>query len=221
MVTHLSDAVGPSGKVVALDVSAPLIARTKERTVSLSNVECVLGDASRHPFGDEIADLIISRLGVMFFGDPPAAFAHLRRALFPTGRIVFACWRSLAENAWMSIPVTAAAPYLPPADVPQPGAPGPFAFADSDRIRDILTEAGYSAISIEMFDPLFSLLDESGLEGAVDHATNFGPCARRLAGQPDNVVAQVRSAVRDALREHETPTGLFLPGALWIVQAKR
>jgi hypothetical protein len=79
-------------------------------------------------------DLLISAFGVMFFGDRVAAFTNMRRAAAPDARMALMCWRSLAENPWMEVPMTAAAQHLPPRPKPVPNAPGMFAFADRDHV---------------------------------------------------------------------------------------
>ena len=99
-------AVGPSGHVVGADVSAPLI--EVARATALPGVDYILADAAAHNFPPASFDLLTSRFGVMFFGDPDAVFARLHRALKPTGRVAFACWRGMAENAWVHIPLAAA-----------------------------------------------------------------------------------------------------------------
>ena len=86
----LAARVGPGGRVMAVDVSEAMLARAKERAKDLPQVECLVADAAAHPFAPESFDLLFSRFGVMFFGDPAAAFAHLRKALKPSGRVVFA-----------------------------------------------------------------------------------------------------------------------------------
>src|SRR5215831_26565 len=81
---ELADAVGPTGRVVGIDVSQPLLAAASRRS-ALAHVSFVCGDAQVHGF-DRPFDAIYSRFGVMFFSDPLAAFTSLRRALKPGGR---------------------------------------------------------------------------------------------------------------------------------------
>src|SRR5207302_1573289 len=94
---------------------------------------------------DEVAfDAAYSRFGVMFFGDPVAAFTNLRRALRPGGRLAFVCWQNVFANEWMLVPGAAAASVtgsLP--QMPEPDAPGPFSLAEPDRVRSILGAAGF------------------------------------------------------------------------------
>ena len=147
--------VGPSGRVVGLDISAPLIGRAldlaAERTARREGaVEFRLADAALADFAPDF-DRIVSRFGVMFFDDPAAAFANLRGALKPGGRLVFVCWRGAAENDWTRLPMSAIR-HLASTPSPDPEAPGPFSFGDRARIKRILVDAGYADIDIRPFD---------------------------------------------------------------------
>src|SRR3546814_4732437 len=88
----------------------------------------------------------------MFFDDPAAAFAHMRRALRPGGRLAFVCWRAAAENDWVRLPMGAIRDLVPPPPSPDPEAPGPFSFGDRDRVARILTAAGFADVAIAPFD---------------------------------------------------------------------
>ena len=77
---EMARAVGPAGRVVAIDISSPMLALAAERVRPFANTTCLAGDAAELPLGDLGADLVVSRFGVMFFGDPVAAFANLRQA---------------------------------------------------------------------------------------------------------------------------------------------
>src|SRR5207245_9602029 len=98
------------------------------------NAHFETADAQTHPFEPQTIDVAISRFGVMFFDDPVAAFANIRRALRPEGRIAFVCWQDLLENEWLSVPGAAILQYRPLPEAGPPDAPGPFALADRDRV---------------------------------------------------------------------------------------
>src|SRR5919202_367006 len=125
---QLADAVGPDGRVVGVDVSSQLLAAARRRPRP-ANVAFEQADAQTYAF-ERPFDAIYSRFGVMFFADPVAAFANLRRALKPGGRMAFVCWREEAANPMMTVPMAAAAKHLPPLPPPAQDAhaPGPFAF---------------------------------------------------------------------------------------------
>ena len=96
----LAAAVGERGRVVAVDISEPMLTATRQRVGErgLRNVTLLLGDAQVFAFEPGGFDLATSRMGVMFFADPAAAFRNIGGALKPGGRLVFACWGPLAEN---------------------------------------------------------------------------------------------------------------------------
>ena len=112
----------------------------------------MVGDATTYPFEAASFDLVFSRFGVMFFGDPVAAFKNLRRALKPAGRLVFLCWRTPQENPWGLVPMRAAQPFLPPMRRPGPEDPGQYSFGDRARVERILKEAGFGAPSFKPLD---------------------------------------------------------------------
>nr|WP_316629414.1 methyltransferase domain-containing protein [uncultured Brevundimonas sp.] len=219
--------VGPSGRVVGLDISAPLIGRAldlaAERTARREGaVEFRLADAALADFAPDF-DRIVSRFGVMFFDDPAAAFANLRGALKPGGRLVFVCWRGAAENDWTRLPMSAIR-HLASTPSPDPEAPGPFSFGDRARIKRILVDAGYADIDIRPFDsPVhFGVGDtaDTALDDAVDHAIRVGPLERALRGVSDTVRAQALAAVRLAFVDKLRPDGVWIDGAAWIVSAR-
>lgn len=87
----LAARVGPTGRVLGVDISEALVTRARERIPPSAQLAFELGDAGQMSLAPVSFDLLFSRFGVMFFDDPPAAFAHLRAALKQGGRIAFAC----------------------------------------------------------------------------------------------------------------------------------
>ncbi|HZK99608.1 MAG TPA: methyltransferase domain-containing protein, partial [Caulobacteraceae bacterium] len=173
--------------------------------------------AQVHPFAPAGADAAYSRFGVMFFDDPVAAFANIRAALAPGGRLAFVCWRNMDLNPFMTLPLAAALPHLaPPPSPPEPGAPGPFAFADGARIRDILGRAGFSGVELTALDqPVRS----GDVEESLAIALNIGPLGRALREQPAQR-GPATAAIRAALERNLTAEGVCLASATWIVRAR-
>ena len=220
----LADSVGAAGRVVGVDVSAPMLAVARERANGRENLTFIEADASRaelagHPgFGK--FDLLYSRFGVMFFDDPQGAFAHMRKAVKDGGRLAFACWQAAKDNPWAMVPMLAAREAsgldLPP---PDPHAPGPFAFADAGRVKRILEGAGFGAVKAEPFEaPMFL---GATLKTAAEGCTKMGPASRiaREAG-PDKLPA-IRDAIEAALKPYAAADGkVALPGRIWVVTAQ-
>jgi len=214
----LAERVGPSGTVLGVDISQPMLAVAAARPPSQGGGAVPafrLADAQADDLGEAIFDGVFSRFGVMFFSDPVAAFANIRRALKPGGRLGFVCWRPLAENPWMHVPLEAARPLLPPLPPSDPRAPGPFAFADADRVRGILAGAGFGAVSIVPFDTRISC---GGLDETMALTRRVGPLGAALREHPDHAEA-VMSVVAEALATYLTPEGVAMPAAVWIVTA--
>jgi len=221
---EIARAVSPAGRVVGLDVSEPLVTRATERARERGvAADFRLGDASRAELSPASFDLLFSRFGVMFFDDPAAAFGHLRAALKPGGRLAFVCWRTAAENDWVSLPVGAVRDLV---DVPvtDPEAPGPFAFGDGTRLTRIVTEAGFHDIVVAPFDHRLvfgrGATADAAIDDAVDHAFQVGPSQRLLADQPDDVRTRATAAVRAAFAQRFEPTGVVIESAAWVVTAR-
>ncbi|MGH7280458.1 MAG: class I SAM-dependent methyltransferase [Polyangiaceae bacterium] len=214
-----SSAAGPTGFVVGVDISSPMIERARKQSSGRGNVQFVLADASTESF-DGSFDVAISRFGVMFFADPTLAFRNLKTALKKGGRLVFVCWRALAENEWARIPREVTLPLVAPPEPPKPDAPGPFAFADRARVERILSDAGFSDIDIAPFDADL-VISETGIEGAVDFSTRLGPAGALLRETPEDVVRTARDAVRKVLGPLVTAEGrVAMHGATWMVRAR-
>jgi SAM-dependent methyltransferase len=216
---ELAKQVGPSGHVVGLDVSAGMIELARQRAAGIANIEFIAGDAATHQFAAPFADVLFSRFGVMFFGDPDAAFANLRKAIKPGGRVVFACWRRMSENQWMLKPLLAAYEHVPKPPPAEPNEPGPFAFADQERVGKILTGAGFANPRVTPVDLVFDIAGGAGLEAAVQQSMTIGATSRVLQDQPDEVRAKVASSIRAALTPYLKGQDVELPGAIWIVEA--
>ena len=215
----LADAIQPGGALVAADVSEPMLGRARERIGERPNVAYVCADATTHGFAPGWADLLFSRFGVMFFGDPVLAFANMRRGLKPGGRTVFACWRKPAENPWMMLPLQAAYLHVPKLPKQDPDDPGPFSFGDPNRVTRILTEAGFTDIALEPVDVMLDLASGRGLDAAVAYTLDIGATSRALDGVSDILRAAAAGSIHDALTPYVDNGRVPLAGAIWIVTA--
>lgn len=214
--------VGDSGIVVGVDVSRPMLGRARERTKELANVRLVEADAATF-VSDEPFDVAISRFGVMFFEDPVAGFASVRRATRPGGRLAFVCWRAMRENPWATLPLEAILGAVPEAAdggaaalAIAEDAPGPWALADRARLEVVLARAGWEGVAVSAFDHPMRL--GATLDDALEFASRVGPGARALRDAPEDARPRAMSALRDAL----APLGptFELAGAAWIVTAR-
>jgi SAM-dependent methyltransferase len=213
---ELGAAVAPGGQVIGADISATLLEVARRRAEGATGVSFIEADAQTWPFEPASFDAMFSRFGVMFFADPAAAFRNILLALKPGGRIAFVCWRSPMDNPIMTLPMMAAAQHLPPPPPPEPGAPGPFGFADPERVRAILGDAGFTDVEIRAHD---EKVGGGDLDAAVGLALKVGPLGAALRDAPDKREAVIAS-VRAALAAHDGPEGVKLDSGTWIVTAR-
>jgi SAM-dependent methyltransferase len=215
-------AVGPTGHVTAVDIAHPMLDAARQRVAArgLGNVTLLRADAQTHAFAPGSFDLLTSRLGVMFFADPAAAFGNLLPALRPGGRLCMAVWATVAENLHQHLPLEIAVKHLgPPA--PQPAhAPGPNAYGDRDYLHAILAAAGFAAVAIE---PRRFLVHGDTAAAAAEHAGQMG--AVQLLMDEKQADPPTRAAiVRDiaaAFAPYERDGGIRIPATFLLVTARR
>lgn len=212
----IARSAGPAGHGTGIDISAPMIATARIRATQAGlPASFVCADAQDHPFEAAAFDAVVSRFGVMFFADPVAAFANLRRATRATGRLHLYVWRGADENPFMTAAERAAAPLveLPPR---QPGQPGQFAFADAARVQAILQAAGWHEVGIDAVD-VACTFPAAGLDSYV---SRMGPLGRVLPTLDEprrhEVLAQVRRAFEPFVR---SDTAQF-QAACWRIVAR-
>ena len=217
---ELGRRVGAGGSVTGLDISAPMLDYARAHAPDGLKADFVQADATVYPFQAGAADLLFSRFGVMFFADPATSFTNMRKAIKPGGRVVFACWREPRANGWMMIPLQAVYQHVPRMPQLGPEDPGPFSFASEERVRRMLSAAGFSGIEVKPHDLAMDIALGRGLDGAATAAIAFGPASRALEGQADNVRAAATNSVREALAKYQNDGKIPLPASIWIVSAK-
>jgi ubiquinone/menaquinone biosynthesis C-methylase UbiE len=217
---QLAELVGPKGKVLGVDVSKPMLERAKERGAGNPVLSFAEADATTYPFEPGAADLLFSRHGVMFFPEPERAFANLRGALKPGGRVAFSCFRTPKENALVTVLLAAVVEHVPPLPKMNPGDPGPFAFADPERVKRILGAAGFASIALEPVDVESDIGCGKGLDEAVTNALEIGPASRALKNAPPEIRAKAEASIRAALAPLQKDGKVLLGAGLWIVTAR-
>lgn len=212
-----ADAVGPTGEVLGLDVSAVILEVARARFPAETCLRFVEGDAGSLPLPSAHFDLITSRFGVMFFPDPVAAFGHLRAALKPGGRLRFICWREIALNPWMGLAASTAFEILPRPAPSAPNSPGPFGLADETWLRHVLEAAGFRDVEAHTHE---RKLDLGALDEAVEQMTRMGPAAPVFDEADEPTRERVRAALRAALAPHVSGGRVALASSTWLVSAK-
>ena len=217
---ELGSMVGAGGHVLGLDIASGMLdqARARVEKAGAGNVEFRLADVEVERLEPGCYDAAFSRFGVMFFTDPVAAFANVRRALRPGATLSFVCWQTVFENEWMLVPGMAAASVtgsLPP--MPGPDEPGPFAFADTGKVERILGQAGFVDVDIVPHN------DE--VVGGEDYVPRIAELSTRVGAaseairQAEELRPQIVAAVTEALKEKVRDKELHLSRGILLVRA--
>jgi SAM-dependent methyltransferase len=215
-VTLLAAQRAGRGHVVGVDLSAPMLDRARADAQGVANVRFEQGDAQVHPFPDAGFDVAISRGGVMFFADAVAAFSNIRRGLRPGGRLVFLGPQGGTPDSEYARATSALRPLM---HAPSPASRGMGSLVDPARIREVLEAAGFTGIRIE---PVTAPMDYGrDAADAAEFILGQGPVRSNLAGLDRGVVERTREQLRAGLEAFETPEGVRIAGAVWLVDATR
>jgi SAM-dependent methyltransferase len=213
-------ATGPGGAVLGVDLSGPMLARAEQsaKDEGLGNITFQQADAQVHPFEAGSFDVAMSRFGVMFFADPVAAFTNIASALRSGGRLGMLVWQSLAGNEWISAlrDALAMGRDLP---MPPPGAPGPFALADTDSTRRILIEAGFTDVAFAGSEQPF--YNGANADDAYSFAVGMNQVQAMLADLDEPTKARALEGLRATAAAHETPEGVIYRSAAWVLTARK
>ena len=207
-----------SGSTLGVDLSSAMLEVAEDRAAQerLRNVRFEQLDAQIHLFEANAFDLVVSRTGAMFFGDPAAAFANLGAALRPGGRLALLTWQPPSENEWireLSAALAAGRQMSPPPS----GAPGPFALSDPDRVRSVLGAACFT--DIDLIGSSAGMWFGSDADDA--HRFVLGQLGWMLHGLDDAGRARALEALRVTASAHETGAGVVFDSATWIITATR
>ncbi len=211
--------VTPHGTVVGVDLSPAMLAAARERVAGVDAVTLLTADAQVHPFEAEY-DAVISGFGVVFFEEPQVAFANLRTALRPGGRLGFVCWRGPLQSQWIAVATAAIAPVLKRAPaMAEPGVPGPYAFADGDRLRGVLVASGFRDVSVEAITRPQRIAAD--VDDAVSYVLSLQEGKGLLEGVPGHVRENATAALKAAFTPYAGPDGVVTAGAAWLATATR
>lgn len=214
--------LGTTGSVMGVDISARMLKRARVRLADtgLNRVAFFEGDAQVSTLGTGAYDRIISRLGVMFFDDPGAAFSNLARAAKADARLAFVCWQARSENPWVNTAISAMAEHIDIEPLPESG-PGPWSLADPAVITETLQGAGWRDVTAT---PIHGDLHVGG-PGTVEEAVEFvcatGMVFELLAGARKKHRRRAIKAIAEAFEPHHDGTGVAFPYAVWAVDSHR
>lgn len=199
---QLAERVAPGGSVLGVDISPPLLERARAKAAA-ANAEATFteADAQTHDLGEHRFDAAYSRFGVMFFADPVEAFTNIRRSLRPGATLSFVAWREVFANEWILVPAIATITTLGVTPEPSvPDEPGPFALADPERVRKLLTEAGFGAVEVRPHADAVTFPEER-IPAFAEASTRMGLVAELLDEAGEERRRDVVEAIEAVLRE--------------------
>ena len=223
LTVQAATAVGPTGHVVGMDIATDLlaVARRREQVAGLTNVDVVEADAQVVELAGSSCEVVLSRFGVMFFADPVAAFTNLLGAVVPGGRLAFVCWQPAPGNEWVTVPLFAAGPHVGFPEPPPPDAPGPFAFGDPDRVRQVLSDAGWTDVELDDVQTTVTPGGARTAEEAVAFISEDTFGKMMLAKAEPAAREAATAALHEAYASRLGATGVELKAAVWVVTARR
>jgi SAM-dependent methyltransferase len=225
LTLQVAGLVGPSGQATGVDISAPMLTRARERATQsgLARTQFLEVDAQVADMGDLGGpfDAAVSRFGVMFFADPIAAFANIASLVSAGGRLGFVCWQAPDLNPWMSTLARELATLFPAQPPPDPHAPGPFAFADPVRTRDIVGAGGWANVSVKSCVRKTRVFGTDDFDVAVDGSLAIGGAARLLMNATAVQRSQARRIAERVVRSFWSTDSAVVDSACWLVSAQR
>jgi SAM-dependent methyltransferase len=219
--TRLAAGLASRGHALGVDISGPMVRRAQAIAAEegIGNVRFEQGDAQVYPFPTGQFDVTISRGGLSFFADPIAAFANIASALRAGGRMAFVCLQDIGRQEWFTVMMTALLGRVPAPDTADPYAPGMFSLTDPDRVRSVLTQAGFGQVALATVEvPMKYGRDAAS---AAEMFLSTGPSRFRLREADAATRSRVLQAVTAALRPFEETDGVRMRGTFWRVSAVR
>ncbi|MEV7194289.1 class I SAM-dependent methyltransferase [Streptomyces sp. NPDC093510] len=218
--TRLAARRASGGRVLGLDLSAPMLARARDtaRREGLANISFEHGDAQVHELDPAAYDVAISRYGVLFFADPVAGFGNIGRALRPGGRAAFICGAYPEDNEWLQA-FAELRDLLPVGGFGAPGGPGMFSLADADRTCGILAAAGFEHIEATRVEAYGTWGRDAA--DAADFLLDSGPGRHLTAQVPPETRNRAHHRLTETLRPHEASSTLRLRSTALLLTATR
>ncbi len=218
----IAEAVGPSGAVLGCDIAQTMIDAARSRGAGLTQLSFEVKDAQTDDLaGGTAFDAMFSRYGVMFFADPIAAFANIGASVRSGGRLTFVCWQPEDHNPWLSVPAAIMQSFTPNPVRAAPNAPGPFAFRNPDRIREVLSGGGWSDVRIDPCVKTTVMGAGDGIDAAVAQVMGTAAGAVMRQQVDDETFELATQAVRAELAERFVDGSVVFDGSAWVVTARR
>jgi SAM-dependent methyltransferase len=209
----------PAGSVAhGLDLSPALIEIARRRHGAHDPwVAFEVADMGTMGPPEQPYDRLISRLGVMFFDNPLAAFVNLRHWLTPGGRFAFAVWGPVVDNTWITATRAAVAEAI---DLPpiEPAAPGPFRYGDVTPLLSLLRRAGFVNMTVTDWRQAIPIGNGLPAPDAAQFAlASFSSFAELLSNAGGDAPAKARGALAARFKPYEQEGVVLMQARIHII----
>ena len=219
IAARLSD----GARVTGADLSVPMTdyARSRLEPAGLTNADFMTCDLQIDQLEADVFDAAFSRFGVMFFDQPVTGFSNIRTAMKSGAPLAFVCWQPPSENLWHSLAVATAKQFIEMPAPPERRAPGPFAFAETDYVTGILTDAGFGDIIIEPHTQSVELFSGQDVRSAAENFARINPIISAFVTEAGEDKAEpLIDGLAQALAPYHKDGALHFPSATWLVSAR-
>jgi len=214
-----AELIAPGGTLISSDAVEQMVqqARARAAELGIANVEFRTIEAEWIDLPAAGLDGVLARWAYMLLADPATALGETRRVLRPGGRVALAAWADPQENPWASAP-TAELVAIGAIEEPDLDAPNMFAFRDSQRIRELLEDAGFTDIAVDQVPIVFRFASlDDWWDTQLDISTS-------LASSVGTLTPAQRDDLRDAIDARLAPYvaddgSVALPGLTHVAAA--
>jgi ubiquinone/menaquinone biosynthesis C-methylase UbiE len=202
--------VGPTGFVLATDISSNILdfAQQAARHAGLKNVETKVVDGENLELPENSFDVVISRVGLIYFPDQQKALTGMKHVLKSGGKVAAITYSTPENNKFFSVPVSIIRrrANLPP---PLPGQPGPFSLGSPGVLEAAYQKAGFHDIQIRLVPSPLRM--PSAAECVRFERESFGALHQMLAGVPEAERPSVWDEIEKELKKFESAEGFIGP----------
>ena len=219
----IAEQLNESAKITGVDISEPMLDQAKKvaSEKNLSNVDFQVMDIQTELDIEGKYSAAFSRFGVMFFENPVIAFKNINRSLKEEANFSFVCWQSPKLNPWQSLSIQVIKEFV---DLPSPPerSPGPFAFAEADYLKSIMTDSGFKNINLESHEQQVTMFTGKSLEQASNDYLSINPVVTEMLKEaPESIKENISSSLQNLFKEYSNGNGLHFPSATWLVTARK
>ena len=203
--------VGPTGHVLATDISPALLAyaQADARALGLANVSTQELDGEALDTQPPVSfDVVMSRVGLIYFPDQQRALLGMKHVLKPGGRVAAIVYSTPDRNGFFSIPVgiIRRRAQLPP---PLPGQPGPFSLGGEGVLAAALGQAGFRDVQVRKVDSPVRL--PTAAECVRFERESFGALHQMMASLTPEERSETWGEIERELERFETSQGFVGP----------